>query len=81
MIPTKPRMQQQQHSVPGIQCPICSQLIPVSIRQLLFTRSLHCPVCGLSLFIDKKKSDKALKILAKVDEAQRRVENTSHFSK
>lgn len=81
MIPTKPRMQQQLQRMPSIQCPICSQLIPVSIRQLLFTRSLHCPVCGLSLFIDKKKSDKALKILAKVDEAQRRVEDTSHFSK
>lgn len=81
MIPTKPRMQQQLQHMPGIQCPICSQLIPVSIHQLLFARSLHCPVCGLSLFIDKKKSDKALKILAKVDEAQRRVENTSHFSK
>ena len=67
MIPTKPRMQQQLQRMPGIQCPIC--------------RSLHCPVCGLSLFIDKKKSDKALKILAKVDEAQRRVEDTSHFSK
>ena len=76
MIPTKPRMQQQLQRMPGIQCPICSQLIPVSIHQLLFARSLHCPVCGLSLFIDKKK-----KILAKVDEAQRRVEDTSHFSK
>lgn len=81
MIPTKPRMQQQLQRMPGIQCPICSQLIPVSIHQLLFARSLHCPVCGLSLFIDKKKSDKALKILAKVDEAQRRVEDTSRFSK
>ena len=81
MIPTKPRMQQQLQRMPGIQYPICSQLIPVSIHQLLFARSLHCPVCGLSLFIDKKKSDKALKILAKVDEAQRRVEDTSHFSK
>ena len=81
MIPTKPRMQQQLQRMPGIQCPICSQLIPVSIHQLLFARSLHCPVCGLSLFIDNKKSDKALKILAKVDEAQRRVEDTSHFSK
>jgi predicted nucleic acid-binding Zn ribbon protein len=81
MIPTKPRMQHQLQRMPSIQCPICSQLIPVSIHQLLFARSLHCPVCGLSLFIDKKKSDKALKILAKVDEAQRRVEDTSHFSK
>lgn len=80
MIPTKPRMQHAQH-VPGIACPVCSQLIPVSIQQLLFAKSLQCPICGLTLFIDQKKSDRALKILAKVDEAQQRVEDVSHFSK
>ena len=81
MIPTKPRMQQQQHGVPGIQCPHCGNFIPTSIQQILFSNCLFCPSCGLKLNIDKRKSDKALKILAKVDEAQRRVEDTSHFSK
>ena len=78
MIPTRPRMQQH---VPGLGCPICGQLIPVSIKQLLFDKSLKCPCCGLVLSIDKNKSDKALKILAKVDEAQQRVEDTSNFSR
>lgn len=81
MIPTKPRMQQQQHGVPGIRCPHCGNFIPTSIQQILFSSCLFCPSCGLKLSIDKRKSDKALKILAKVDEAQRRVEDTSHFSK
>lgn len=81
MIPTKPRMQQQQHGVPGIRCPHCGNFIPTSIQQILFSNCLFCPSCGLKLNIDKRKSDKALKILAKVDEAQRRVEDTSHFSK
>ena len=70
-IPTIPRM--QQHQTPGIPCPVCGNLIPISIHQLLFDRALFCPICGLKLNIDKKKSEKALKILAKVDEAVGRV--------
>ncbi len=73
-IPTRPRMQQQLQPVPGITCPQCGNLIPTSIQQILFSRVLLCPTCGLKLNIDKKKSDKALKILAKVDEAMSRVD-------
>ena len=69
MIPTKPRMQQQLQRMPGIRCPHCGNFIPTSIQQILFSSCLFCPSCGLK------------KILAKVDEAQRRVEDTSHFSK
>lgn len=78
-MPTKPRMQQQEQRVPGIPCPHCGNFIPTSIQQILFSNCLFCPTCGLKLNIDKRKSDKALKILAKVDEAQRRLEDTSHF--
>jgi len=81
MIPTKPKMQQQQQRIPGIRCPHCGNLIPTSIQQILFSSSLFCPTCGLKLNIDKRKSDKALEMLKKVDEAQKRVEETSHFSK
>ena len=81
MIPTKPKMQQQLQRVPGIRCPHCGNLIPTSIQQILFSSSLFCPTCGLKLNIDKRKSDKALEMLKKVDEAQKRVEETSHFSK
>lgn len=81
MIPTKPKIQQQQQRVPGIRCPHCGNLIPISIQQILFSSSLFCPTCGLKLNIDKTKSDKALKLLAKVDEVQKRVEEISHFSK
>lgn len=81
MIPLKPKMQQQQQRIPGIRCPHCGNLIPTSIQQILFSSCLFCPTCGLKLNIDKKKSDKALKILAKIDEAQRRVEENSHLCK
>lgn len=70
----------QQQRVPGIRCPHCGNFIPTSIQQILFSSCLFCPTCGLKLNIDKRKSDKALQILAKVDEAQRRVEDVSHFS-
>ena len=72
MIPTKPKMQQQQQRIPGICCPHCGNFIPTSIQQILFSSSLFCPTCGLKLNIDKRKSDKALKLLAKDDEAQKK---------
>ena len=72
----KERMQQYQQRTPGIPCPHCGNLIPTSIQQILYSNSLFCPVCGLRINIDKRKSDKALKTLAKVDEAQRKVEDT-----
>jgi DNA-directed RNA polymerase subunit RPC12/RpoP len=81
MIPTKPKMQQQLQRVPGIRCPHCGNLIPTSIQLILFSSSLFCPTCGLKLNIDKRKSDKALEMIKKVEDAQKRVEETSHFSK
>lgn len=69
----------QQQRIPGIRCPHCGNFIPTSIQQILFSSCLFCPTCGLKLNIDKRKSDKALQILAKVDEAQRRVEDASRF--
>ena len=78
-IPNRPPMQQQQR-VTGIPCPHCGNPIPTSIQQILYDNCLFCPTCGLKLNIGKNKSDKALKILAKVDEAQRRVEEESHFA-
>lgn len=74
MIPTKPRIQQGEQRTPGIQCPHCGNMIPTSINQILFSKSLFCPTCGLKINIDKHKSDKALKILEKVNEAQQKVD-------
>lgn len=79
-IPNRPRMQQQQQRVPGIRCPHCGNFIPTSIQQILYSSALFCPTCGLRLNIDKRKTEYAQKILAKVDEAQRRVEEESHFT-
>lgn len=77
MMATKPRIQQGEQRTPGIQCPHCGNMIPTSIKQILFSNSLFCPTCGLKINIDKCKSDKALKILAKVNKAQQKVENAS----
>ena len=81
MIPSTPKMQQQQQRISGIPCSHCGNLIPISIEQILFSRSLFCPTCGLRLNIDKNKSDKALKILAKVDAMQKQVESGSQIYK
>ena len=76
MIETRSKIKRDQHRTPGIQCPSCRQFIPISIEQILYNKSLRCPVCGLILNIDKNKSDKALKILSKVDEAQKKSEES-----
>jgi len=75
MIPDKPRMQQHGQKTPGIRCPHCGNLIPTSIQQILYSNILFCPTCGLKINIDKRKSDKALKILTKMDELQKRVQD------
>ena len=74
VIPTGGRMQQQQRNKPGLPCPICGQLIPISINQLLFDRALFCTSCGLRLSIDKQKTEKAQEILAKVEGAISRLD-------
>ena len=73
-IPDRPRMQQHQQKAPGICCPQCNNVIPITIQQLAFSSVLFCPTCGLKLNIDKKKHEKTLKILENVDEAMRRVD-------
>lgn len=65
--------------IPGITCPRCGNFIPTSIGELISASYLRCPICRLQLNIDKHKSDKALKALAKVDEAQRKVNEKSRF--
>ena len=81
MIPKTPRTQHSSQHMPGMPCPNCGNFIPTSIQQILFSNILCCPICGLRINIDKRKSDKALKILEKVDEAQKRIEDVSKFSK
>lgn len=70
---------QQAQQVPGMACPQCSKFIPTTITELLTSGHLRCPYCLLVLTIDRGKSATALKALAKVEAAQRRVESTSKF--
>ncbi len=72
VILTQSRMTEPLQHSPGLQCPTCGQLIPVSIQQILFSKCIMCPECGLILTISKEKSDKAQEILKKVDDAMRR---------
>ena len=63
--------------VPGMKCPQCGFFIPTTIAELLTAGYLRCPHCQLQLNIDRQKSAPAMKALAKVDEAQQRVDRTS----
>lgn len=71
----------QTQRMPGLQCPRCNSFIPTSIHELLSSNHLKCPICGLQLDIDRQKSDKALKALAKVELAQRQVDEKSSFKR
>jgi rRNA maturation endonuclease Nob1 len=61
--------------MPGMPCPNCKNLIPITMHQLLEAKSIFCPICGLKLSIDKKPSDKAKDVLRKIEEAQKKLEN------
>lgn len=71
----------QTQRMPGLQCPRCNSFIPVSIHELLVSNHIKCPICGLRLDINRQKSDKALKALAKVEQAQRQVDEKSSFKR
>ena len=81
MIPKKQKTQNSSQHMPGIPCPNCGNFIPTSIQQILFSNILCCPICGLRINIDKRKSDKALKMLEKIDEAQKKSEESLQVSK
>lgn len=61
--------------MPGMPCPNCKNLIPITMHQLLEAKSIFCPICGLKLSMDKKPSDKAKDVLRKIEEVQKKLEN------
>ena len=64
----------KQQRIPGLPCPNCKNLIPITIHQLLEAKSIFCPICGLRLSMDKKPSDKAKDVLRKIEEAQKKYD-------
>jgi len=70
---------QQPQWMSGMKCPNCDGFIPISMYQILAGSSVFCPRCGLRLDINTKDSARAIEALRKVEKAQRRVEETSHF--
>ena len=75
------RIQRLPQSVSGIRCPNCGNSIPISLHQILFSNDLFCPTCGLRINIDKRKSDKALEMRKRVEEAQKKSEASLQVSK
>ena len=53
--------------MPGMPCPNCNNFIPTSIQQILHSNIICCPTCGLVINIDKRKSDKAIEMLKKIN--------------
>lgn len=64
---------------PGLKCPICKELIPVIMQQLLYGDALVCPHCGLRLIINKPKSKQALEALEKIEESICHLRKTENF--
>lgn len=75
--PAPPRMPGRQ--VHGMDCPVCRNFIPISIRQLLYESGISCPHCGLVLTINKMQSRQALEALGRVEQACRKVKETETF--
>ena len=69
-----------QQQTPGMKCPQCGQFIPTSITELLSTKALHCPYCGLVLTINREESKQAMEILKEVDNASKNLEKASKFN-
>ncbi|MDH5366706.1 MAG: hypothetical protein OEW67_06950 [Cyclobacteriaceae bacterium] len=59
---------------PGLTCPQCSYRMDISIAMLLAGEPIVCTACGLSLTVEKEKSEACLTELKKVNEAIENVE-------
>lgn len=81
MISKNPRTQHLSQHMSGVPCPNCGNFIPISMQQILFSNSICCPICGLSINIDKRKSDKALEMLKKIEDTQKKFEASLQNSK
>lgn len=51
---------------PGMLCPQCGELIPVTKEQIVYNNAIVCPHCNLYLKIDRQKSSKAIDALKKL---------------
>ena len=51
---------------PGLKCPNCHEIVPVTMTQLLAAGAFTCPNCNLQFDIDPTKSDKAKEALQKI---------------
>ena len=71
----------QETRVPGMACLRCGKFIPTTVAELLTSAYLRCPHCLLQLNIDRQQSARALKALAKVEDARHRVEKSSRFNR
>lgn len=65
----------KQQRIPGLACPNCNNLIPITMHQLLESKSVFCPICGLRLDIGKKPSDKIKDKLRKLEETKKEHDN------
>ena len=57
-------------ATPGVRCQHCGSFIQTTIQRILSNEGVFCPTCGLRNNFSKRKAEKALKIYAKVAEAQ-----------
>lgn len=51
---------------PGLNCPECTNRIPVDIKMLIHSNAITCPSCNLELEVDREKSEGALAALSKL---------------
>ena len=72
-------MQNNNQKQPGLTCPKCGHFIPTTITELLSARALCCPHCRLEVTINRHESKRAMEILQKVDDAQKKLDNASKY--
>lgn len=59
----------------GFSCPVCHKFIPVSAKDLFLKVAIKCPSCSLSLTVDRKQSEAAMRVLKRVINGQKEINN------
>ena len=66
---------------PGLPCPQCGHLIKFTIQGLLYDAQFICPICGLSLTINRERSKETLGHVENLHIAMENLEKAKKFSR
>lgn len=69
-----------QEKAPGFTCPNCEMKVEVTLKGLLYDKSIKCPGCLTAFTMDRGESKEAIALMQKLNTVIENLEATKDFS-